>query len=52
MYVPVLLLDCINKEQNTIGSSSSPNSITLSSSLAGRRPAGEPGKLDSVMEFG
>ena len=30
-----------------------PNSITLSSSLAGRRPAREPaGELDSVMEFG
>jgi len=30
-----------------------PNSITLSSSLAGRIPAGEPAReLDSVMEFG
>ena len=30
-----------------------PNSIVLSSSLAGRRPASEPGcKLDSVMKFG
>jgi len=30
-----------------------PNSITLSSLLAGRRPAREPAReLDSVMEFG
>jgi len=30
-----------------------PNSITLSSSLAGRRPVREPAReLDSVMEFG